>query len=251
MAKENTILTIDIGGASLKMAEFSYSPSGDNMILERYAVKEMPAELAENNFAAAFAVTFREMMQENDFISHQVRISISSLHAFQRLSKLPPLLGNRTRAAQVVEGEARLTVPYPLEEVIWDYQLIKHTKVFEVESEVSGDDEDNPPEEPMTETVEELEAFFVAVKDDLATSIATTLLDADMEILSIEVSPTATYNAARANVFGEESCDMILDIGGRGSSLIILDGSRVFVRSIPIGGSTITTQIATTIKCHL
>ena len=244
MAKENTILTIDIGGASLKMAEFSYSPSGDNMILERYAVKEMPAELAENNFAAAFAVTFREMMQENDFISHQVRISISSLHAFQRLSKLPPLLGNRTRAAQVVEGEARLTVPYPLEEVIWDYQLIKHTKVFEVESEVSGDDEDNPPEEPMTETVEELEAFFVAVKDDLATSIATTLLDADMEILSIEVSPTATYNAARANVFGDTSCDMILDIGGRGSSLIILDGSRVFVRSIPIGGSTITTQIA-------
>jgi hypothetical protein len=37
---------------------------------------------------------------------------------------------------------------------------------------------------------------------------------------------------------------MILDIGGRGSSLIIMDGSRVFVRSIPIGGSTITAQIA-------
>ena len=147
MAKENTILTIDIGGASLKMAEFSYSSSGDNMVLERYAVKEMPAELAENNFAAAFAVSFREIMAENEFTAHQARVSISSLHAFQRLSKLPPLLGNRTRAAQVVEGEARLTVPYPLEEVIWDYQLIKYTKVFEVENENPDEDEEDSSEE--------------------------------------------------------------------------------------------------------
>ena len=241
MAKENTILTIDIGGASVKMAEFSVA--GDSVVLERYAVKEMPTELAENNFSAAFAVTFNDLMAENSFVSRQVRVSISSLHAFQRLSKLPPVLGNRVRAAQVVEGEAKLTVPYPLEEVIWDYQLVKHTKVFEVENE-EAEDQENPDGEPLTETVEELEAFFVAVKDDLATSLATTLLDADMEILSIEVAPTAIYNAARANMFGEETCDMILDIGGRGSSLIIMDGSRVFVRSIPIGGSTITAQIA-------
>ena len=243
MTKENSILTIDIGGASLKMAEFAAAPSGDTVVLERYAVKEMPAELAESNFAEAFAQTFQEMLAENAFVSRRVRISISSLHAFQRLSKLPPLMGNRTRAAQVVEGEAKLTVPYPLEEVIWDYQLIKHTKVFEVEAE-NPEDEENGEAEKVTETVEELEAFFVAIKDDLATALATTLLDADMEVLSIEVAPTAMYNAARANMFGENSCDMILDLGGKGSNLIIMDGNRVFVRAIPIGGSTITQQIA-------
>ena len=241
MVKDNTVLTIDIGGACLKMAEFSIGESGDNITLERYAIKELSAELAENDFAAAFAEAFQAMLSENNFVSRQVRVSISSLHAFQRLSKLPPLLGNRTRAAQVVEGEAKLTVPYPLDEVLWDYQLIKHTKVFEVESEPT---EEGQEPEKITETVEELEALFVAIKDDLATAICTTLLDADMEVLSVEVSPTAMYNAARANMFGENSCDMILDLGGRGSNLIIMDGSRVFIRAIPIGGNTITQQIA-------
>jgi len=239
MIKENTILTIDVGGACLKMAEFSIGPNGDNITLERYAVKELSTELAENNFAAAFAVAFNDLMRENDFVSHQVRVSISSLYAFQRLSKLPPLLGNRSRTAQVVEGEAKLTVPYPLEEVLWDYQLIKHTKVFEIESE-----EGSESGEVLTDTVEELEALFVAIKDDLATAICTTLLDADMEVLSVVVAPTAMYNAAKANMFGEETCDMILDLGGRGSNLIIMDGNRMFVRSIPIGGHTITQQIA-------
>ena len=37
---------------------------------------------------------------------------------------------------------------------------------------------------------------------------------------------------------------MILDIGGRCSTLIFIDGSRFFVRTIPIAGDTITQQIA-------
>ena len=241
MIKDTSVLTIDVGGNSLKAAEFYVSESSDSITLVNYAIKELSAELAEENFVEAFKQAFTEIIQENAFTSTQVRIAISSLHAFQRLSKLPPLMGNRARATAVVEGEAKLTVPYPLDEVIWDYQLIKHTKVFEIETE--SEDADAPAEK-VTETVEEVEALFVAVKEDLASEIAAVLLDADFEVLSIEVSPTALYNAARANMFGEEQCDMILDLGGRGSNLIIMDGNRVFVRAIPIGGNTITQQIA-------
>ena len=242
MIKDTSVLTIDVGGNCLKVAEFFAGENNDSITLVKYAIKELSAELAEENFVEAFKQAFTEIIQENAFTSTQVRIAISSLHAFQRLSKLPPLMGNRARATAVVEGEAKLTVPYPLDEVIWDYQLIKHTKVFEVDAEPTGDMD--APVEKVTETVEELEALFVAVKEDLASEIAEVLLDADFEVLSIEVSPTALYNAARANMFGEEQCDMILDLGGRGSNLIIMDGNRVFVRAIPIGGNTITQQIA-------
>ena len=242
MIKDSSVLTIDVGGTCLKMAEFQIDNSGDSITLMSYAVKEYSSELAEENFPEAFAEAFKALMEENNFISRQVRLSISSLHAFQRLSKLPPLMGNRSRATAVVESEAKLTVPYPLEEVLWDYQLIKHTRTYEIEAESTG--EDDAPAEKITETVEELEALFVALKDDLASAICATLLDADFEVLSVEVSPTAVYNAARANMFGEESCDMILDLGGRGSNLIIIDGARVFIRAIPIGGNTITQQIA-------
>ena len=242
MIKDTSVLTIDVGGNCLKVAEFFVGENNDSIALVKYAIKEFPQELAESNFAEAFRQTFSEILQENEFSSTQVRVAISSLHAFQRLSKLPPLLGNSAKAAAIVEGEAKLTVPYPLDEVLWDYQLIKHTKVFEVEAEAAEDQE--APAEKITETVEELEALFVAVKEDLAGEIASVLLDADFEVLSIEVSPTAIYNAARANMYGEEYCDMILDLGGRGSNLIILDGNRLFIRAIPIGGNTITQQIA-------
>lgn len=240
MAKENSVLAIDVGAASLKMAEFTVNGAGESVSLERYAVKEFVGDLNETGVVEAFTATFQQMLQENTFFSTRVRLSISSMHSFQRLSKLPPLMGNRARAAQVVEGEAKQTVPYPLEEVVWDYQLIKHTRYFEVKPE---DGESADGEQPL-ESVEELEALFVAVKEDLLTALGTVLLEAGFEVLSIEVAPTAIYNAAKANGLGEDGCDMILDLGGRGSNLIFIEGGRVFLRAIPIGGNTITQQIA-------
>ena len=158
MIKDTSVLTIDVGGNCLKVAEFFVGENNDNIALVKYAIKEFQQELAEENFAEAFRQTFTEILQENEFSSTQVRVSVSSLHAFQRLSKLPPLLGNSAKAAAVVEGEAKLTVPYPLDEVLWDYQLIKHTKVFEVEAEPTEDME--APAEKITETVEELEKLI-------------------------------------------------------------------------------------------
>lgn len=241
MATENTVLAIDVGAASLKMAEFTVTGAGESVTLERYAVKEFVGDLNETGVVEAFTETFRQMLEENTFFTRQVRLSISSMHSFQRLSKLPPLMGNRARAALVVEGEAKQTVPYPLEEVTWDYQLIKHTKFFDIK------ENDAPAEagvEKTMDSVEELEALFVAVKEDLLTSLCTVLLDAGFEVLSVEVAPTAIYNAAKANGLGEDGCDMILDLGGRGSNLIFIEGGRVFLRAIPIGGNTITQQIA-------
>ena len=49
MAKENTVLTIDIGGDSLKMAEFSF-PSGGGMTLEKFAFAEYDIDLKEAGF---------------------------------------------------------------------------------------------------------------------------------------------------------------------------------------------------------
>ena len=53
------------------------------------------------------------------------------------------------------------------------------------------------------------------------------------------------YNAAIASgQISEEDCVLMLNIGSRATSLVISDGKRVFLRSIPIAGNTITSQIA-------
>ena len=40
------------------------------------------------------------------------------------------------------------------------------------------------------------------------------------------------------------ACEMLLNIGGQSSSLVICEGDRIFVRSIPIAGDAITQQIS-------
>lgn len=229
MAKENTILAIDVGGSSLKMAEFTAGASGA-LVLDSYAVQEYDESYAQGEFLDGFAVTYRKMLQENKFTAKSVRISISGQAAFSRLSKLPPLAGQREQLAKIIEFEARQTVPYPMDEVAWAYQLIRHAGSASDEEELDSGDE--------------LEALYVAVKADLLSIVTDVVQDSGKEILSIEIAPTAIFNAAKANQLGETSCDMILDIGGRSSNLVFVERGRIFVRSIPIAGDALTQQIA-------
>ncbi|MFA7231159.1 MAG: pilus assembly protein PilM [Victivallaceae bacterium] len=244
MAKENTVLTIDVGGDSLKVAEFSF-PVGGGIVLEKFAFLEYDDEQKEGNLAETFASTFDKIVADNNFKSKNVRLSISGQSAFSRLSKLPPLGEDRSHIAQIVEYEAKQTVPYPMEEVIWDYQLIKHSITVQNKKIIEPVEENaEPQEEIVEETVDEMEALFVAVKSEVVTAFANVLQDAGKEILSIEIAPITFFNAAKANQIGHEQCDLLLNIGGRCSSLVFVDNDRIFTRTIPIAGYSITQQIS-------
>ncbi len=241
--QENTILSIDIGGDSLKMAEFTVMPEG-GLKLERFDVREYPDELKEQTLDEIFSVTFPEMLQENNFVSKSVMVSISGQVAFVRLGKLPRTIkDDKDNISKIVELEAKQTIPYPMEEVIWGYQLVKYS--MEVLDDTPPS-EDAVPEEantPKTKTVDELESLIIAVKKDLVTEIGELLEAHGKFIVAIEIASTAAYNAAKAISLGEQSCDMILNIGGRCSSLTIIDKSRIFTRIIPRAGFAVTQQI--------
>ncbi len=249
MGKENTVLTIDIGGDSLKMAEFSF-PSGGGMTLEKFAFAEYDIDLKEAGFVEAFSSVYNRLLAENNFVSKGIRVSISGQSAFTRLSKLPPLGEDKSRIEQIVEYEAKQTVPYPMDEVIWDYQLVKHTIKAEStpapapEPAPEGEAAAVPPPPPEEADIDEMEALFIAVKSDLVSELADVIQESGKEILSIEIAPTAFFNAARANQIGVSQCDMILNIGGRCSSLVFADQGRVFARTIPIAGHSVTQQIS-------
>lgn len=220
MAKTDSILAIDIGACSLKVASFTYPQSG-GLILEDFAFTEFGGDLQEDEYNNALRETLNSTMAENDFESPNVYFSFSGQSAFIRFVKLPPIGDEENRVKQVVEYEAKQNVPYPIDEVIWDYQLI-------------GNVEDET----------EIETMFVVVKNDIIDELTSAIEEIGKESLLIDVAPTAAYNAARANGIGEDDCAMILNIGGRCSSLIFIDSGRFFVRTIPIAGFTVTQQIS-------
>ena len=195
--------------------------------------------MREEGDNSAFAQAYNEMIAEHNFTARQVRLSLSGQSSFSRLSKLPSLLGNKSAIARVVEYEARQTVPYAMSEVVWDYQLIRHAW----EDHRSEMQEDGSTIE-ISEDHEEYEALFVAVKTDQIVRYTDVIEDSGRKILSVEIAPVALFNAAKGTQLRDDECALILNIGGRGSNLMIADQNRVFIRPIPIGGDTITQQVA-------
>lgn len=235
--KDNRLLAIDIGGDTLKMAEFSFG-ADSAIVLDRFAFRKLDLQ-SDAPDAPSFAEVYHEMLAEHGFTASQVRLSISAQSSFLRLSKLPPILGSKNSVGRIVEFEARQNVPYSMDEVEWNYQLMRHEW-----EEVREETQEDGSSLEVRDVHEEFEALFVAVKTENITEFTDVIQDSGKEVLSVNIAPIPLFNAAKAAQVKDDECVLLLNIGCRASSLIIADHNRVFIRSIPIAGYAITAQIA-------
>ncbi|MBO5695686.1 MAG: type IV pilus assembly protein PilM [Lentisphaeria bacterium] len=219
MAGQERILCIDIGADSIKMSEFSCT--SENIEMESFVYSEYTNDSDEATAQEAMIYALKEMLASNDFKAKKAFVAITGQDALIPFIKIPAMTTDPEKIRELVTYEAESRIPYPLSEVAWDYQLIE--------------DQDGS---------DEIDAMLVSVKNDEVLAIRDALAEAGKKIVSIEVSPTALYNSARANGIGDSQCEMILNIGGKSSTLIFVDGPRFFIRTIPVAGNTITQQIA-------
>ncbi len=218
MAKTDRELVVDIGSTGVRCADFEY-PAAGGFVLNKFTHAEYTEQLTESNRTAIISAALRETLETIKPSTNRVAVCVSGQAAFMRFVKLPPVTEEESRVKQIVEYEARQNVPFPMDEVIWDYQLI------------GGDDED-------------LEVMFVVIKNDIVESVIDAITNVSLRPTLVDFAPAALYNVARANHVGDNECVMILNIGGRCTNLLFLDGDRYFARTIPIAGFSITQQIA-------
>ncbi len=219
MAAINRILTLDIGGTGIQAAEFEFD-SSNQVTLLRFASAEYQEELDEFNRKHQIGQALEEILRNHEFTARRTIFSISGQFTLSRFVKLPPVSEQEHRVRQIVEFEARQNVPFPIEEVVWDYQLIANPEA------------------------EELEVMFVVVKKEIVEDIVAAVQSVGLRPIMVDASFCAAYNAARANGVGIDGCNLVLDIGGRSTNLMFVDRNQFFTRTIPIAGVTITQQIA-------
>lgn len=207
------ILAIDVGADSIKVAEFSY-PGADSIVLEDFTFSEYGGDMDEVQMLDALYATFQSILSENRFRAKRVHLCISGQLTFTKFVKLPPIT-NPEQIKQIVEFEAKQNLPFPMDEIIWDYQLV-------------NDDE----------------VLFVVVKREIIERITNIIEASGRQTVLVDVAPTAGYNAARMNGISMDECSMLLNIGGRCATLLFIDENRFYVRSIAIAGHYITEQIA-------
>ncbi len=219
MAKRELFLVIDIGSTAVHIGEFESTQAGA-LYLHAFDNIEYPETLTEDNRRDVITGVVRRAISTGKYRSRNANVCVSGQSAFMRFVKLPPVTDDEQSVRQIVAFEAKQNVPFPIDEVVWDYQLI-------------GSEENE----------DELEVMFAVIKTDVVEAVTAALKDAGIRPRLVDFSPAALYNAARANYVGENECAMLLDIGGKCTSLLFLEGSRLFARSIPIAGGSITQQI--------
>jgi type IV pilus assembly protein PilM len=222
MLNTKTFLAIDFGAGSLKLAEFEINEAG-GLRLKQYGLKSLGAEgLQESAREAAIQTLLQSMLTEKGIKAKNVNVCAPGFHVFSKFVKLPPV--DAGKVTQMIQYEAQQNVPFPLEEVVWDYQILGSTAAGE------------------------LEVLLVAIKADIVEGLFRVTESAGLRLQLCDVSPAALCNSFRYNYGDLEDCTMLLDIGAKTSNLLFFEKGKVFSRSINLGANSITHDFATESK---
>src|SRR6266853_1246631 len=214
MLNSKSFLAVDFGAGSLKLAEFEVNEAG-GLRLRQYGLKSLGAEGAqESTREATILKALQEMMAEKGVKARNVNVCAPGFHVFSKFVKLPP--ADAGKVTQIIQYEAQQNVPFPLSEVVWDYQILGTTP--------GG----------------ELEVLLVAIKADIVEGLFRVTETAGLHLQLADVSPAALCNAFRYNYGDLDDCTMLLDIGAKTSNLLFFEKGKVFSRSINLGANSIT-----------
>jgi type IV pilus assembly protein PilM len=214
MAK-TPILTLDIGSHGLKLAEFAEVRGGLEMT--RYAVADLGLDPQSDADRSQYIITtLHDLIAEAGVKPGPVQVCISGHSVFSRFIKLPPV--DAAKVYQIVQYEAAQHVPFPMNEVVWDYQLLPGN---------AGD----------------VDVMIAAVKSEIISQVCDCVSFAGLKPDIVDVAPMALYNAVRYNYDNLPGCTLVVDIGARSTDLIFIEGGRLFSRNVPVAGNQITQSI--------
>jgi len=216
MADNQTTVALNIGSQRISAAVFEPSKNG-GLILKSFDSESIVADPGSDAIRIAQTrAAVAQLVQRLKLGKSKVRYAISGQSVFTRFVKLPPLQDDNIE--QLVTFEAQQHVPFPINEVVWDYELL--------------------------ESQGEKEVVIVAIKGDALDDINRAVTDSGVTTAEVDVAPMALYNSFRASYGDLGEPVLLIDIGAKTSNLLYIEGGRFFTRSIAIGGVSITAAIA-------
>jgi len=222
MAAPARLITLNIGSQTIGLAEFRVLRG--RLILLNFRFRETPLDPATGQRLDAHvalhetALVLREMMHEMHIHRADVNYAVSAQSVFARFVKLPAL--DAEKIDKIIAFEAQQNVPFPMDQVVWDYQL------------VGGG------------MGEQIQVVIVAIKRDLLDEINNAVEETGLRTRILGMASMGLYNAFCYNYTDLQGCSLLVDIGARTTNVLFIESGRIFSRSLPLGGSAITAAIA-------
>ncbi|MEM6885204.1 MAG: type IV pilus assembly protein PilM [Verrucomicrobiota bacterium] len=218
MASVKKVAAVDFGSSTLKFALFQVDTVNGLSLLD-YEIKDLGLDPSkEEDRLSVMLEGLQGIVSQRKLNGVPAICSLSGQFAFTRFVKLPPVSADQVD--QMIGFEAQQNVPFPINEVVWDYQLL-------------GGKSDS-----------EYEALIVAIKDDFIEQAAAAVNASKLSLTKMDVSPLALVNSYFYSAPSHTDCTLLIDIGAKCSNLIFVEGNKIFARVIPIGGHMITQNIS-------
>ena len=241
MAVGKAVWGIDIGHSAVKALKCRMHEDGFWMVAEAFDYIEYPNPLNQAGAGAEGLIkdALREFLSRNDIRNDKVCISVPGQAGLARFFKAPPV--EAKRIADIVKYEAKQQIPFPLEDVIWDYQPMP-----------GAHEEDGI-------SLETEIGIFAMKRDQIFRSLQP-YLDTAIDVDAVQLAPICLYNFVAndqltVNPLKEEydpadqpPSYVIVSMGTETTDLVITNGFRVWQRSLPIGGNHFTKQLTKELK---
>jgi type IV pilus assembly protein PilM len=214
------VLAVDSGAGHVACGIFTASKNG-RLVLEHFALESFNPDAAlESQWPELVAQSLAAAGKRAGATGPAV-LSAPGHHTLTKFVKTPAI--DKSKRDKVIQFEAQQNIPYPLNEVVWDYTTINDDGL-------------------------DLEVMLSAVKLDVAEDLCHSVRSAGISATAILPSALALYRSFKYNYPDVTGSALIVGIGARSTNLLFVEGNRFFVRTIALAGNSITQSIADELK---
>jgi type IV pilus assembly protein PilM len=223
------MIGVDISSSAVKMLELSEAPKRGGYIVERYAIESLPSDAVSdgniNNLDAVSEALQRAWKRMGTRIRN-VSLALPAAAVISKKILLPAGLREDDLEYQV-ESEANQYIPFALDEVNLDFQVL-------------GPSPNNP---------EEVEVLLAASRKANVEDRVAAAQTAGLKAVVMDVEPyaaEAAFEQIRSQLpsGAQDQCIAVVDIGASVMNVNVLrNGQSVYARDQQVGGNQLTQQI--------
>ncbi|MFE8072860.1 pilus assembly protein PilM [Marinobacteraceae bacterium S3BR75-40.1] len=225
--KANIILGVDISSSSIKLLELSRQ--GDRLRVESYGVEPLPANaVVEKNITDVEAVgeAVRKVVSKARPSSKLAAVAVSGSAVITKTIQMNGGM-NEFEMEDQISLEADQYIPYPLDEVAIDFEVI-------------GPSESNPDQVDVLLAACRKEN--VDIREDALQMGGLTTKVVDVEAYAMERAFSMLESQLEST--GEEQAVAVVDIGATMTTLsVLVDGHTIYTREQLFGGKQLTEEI--------
>ena len=225
--KKPPLLGVDISASSVKVLELSQA--GEHFRVERYAVEPMPQNaMVEHSITEVDQVAqaiARAVKRSGTRLKHAA-LAVPGSHVISKIVSMPAGLNEHDMQTQI-EMEADRHIPYPLDEVNMDFQVLGST----------------------SEGADQVNVLLAACRKEIVDDYAAVADGAGLTPTVIDIETYAMENAyglIARNMAGAgmEKTVALMDIGATTTTINVMHNSRsVYTRDHTFGGRQLTEEI--------